>query len=327
MRRREFIGIIGGAVSAWPLAVARAGEAGDHSRRIGLLSGAPLDPNLVAAFERGLREQGWRIGQDITVEYRRAEGHFDRLPKLAAELVSLKVELIVAVSAPETSAAKGATETIPIIFAVHGDPIGTGDVQSLAHPGGNITGFSQMHPELSRKQLELLKECVPAISHVAILWNSANPTKRLDWQELTPAAKALGIILESREVRSPGDLDSVVSAITTQRPDALLTLGDPLTVSLKTVIAGFASQQRLPAMYPFRQFVDIGGLMSYGADLADLFRRAAGHVDKVLKGQKPGDLPVEQPTKFELVINLKTAKALDLTVPPTLLARADEVIE
>jgi putative ABC transport system substrate-binding protein len=184
-----------------------------------------------------------------------------------------------------------------------------------------------MHSELSRKQLELLKECVPTCSRVAILWNSANPAKALDWQELTPAAQALGILLESRDIRGPGDLDSVLSTIRTQRPDALLTLGDPLTVGLRAAIADFASEQRLPAMYPFRQFVDVGGLMSYGANLSDLFRRAAGYVDKVLKGTKPADLLVEQPTKFEFLINLKTARALGIEIPATLLARADEVIE
>jgi putative ABC transport system substrate-binding protein len=327
MQRREFITAVTGWVVAWPLAAACASAAGGRPRRIGVLSGTTLDSKLSDAFERGLRDLDWRTGQDITIEYRAAEGYFDRLPTLAAELVNLKVELILAVSAPETSAAKGATRSIPIVFAVHGDPIGTGDVQSLARPGGNITGFSQMHPELSRKQLELLKECVPVVSRVAILWNSANPTKALDWQELNPAAQALGILLESRGVRSPGDLDGVLSTIRTQRPDALLTLGDPLTVGLRVSIADFALEQRLPAMYPIRQFVDIGGLMSYGADIGDLFRRAAGHVDKILKGTKPSDLPVEQPTKFELVINLKTAGALGITLPPMVLARADEIIE
>jgi putative ABC transport system substrate-binding protein len=325
MQRREFITAVGGWVVAWPAAYASA--AGGRPRRIGVLFGATLDPTLTDAFESGLRDLDWRIGQDITIEYRTAEGHFDRLPSLAAELVNLKVELILAVSAPETSAAKGATRSIPIVFAGHGNPIGTGDVQSLARPGGNITGLSQMHPELSRKQLELLKECIPGVSRVAVFWNSANPAKAQDWYEMNLAAQKLGIVLDSREVRSPADLDGILSTTRTQRPDALITLGDPLTFTLRATITNLALELRLPAMYPFRPFVDIGGLMSYGADLGDLFRRAAGYVDKIFKGAKPSDLPVEQPTKFEFVINLKTAKVLGLELPATLLARADEVIE
>ena len=189
------------------------------------------------------------------------------------------------------------------------------------------TGLSQMHPELSRKQLQLLKEYVPTLSRIAVLWNSANPLKKNDWNELNPAAHALGLRLESREMQTPAEVDGTLASIRAQRPDGMLTLGDPLTVSLQSTIANFALEQHLPSMYPFRAFVDAGGLMSYGADLIDLFRRAAGYVDKILNGAKPGDLPVEQPIKFELVLNLKTAKTLGLTVPPTLLASADEVIE
>ena len=184
-----------------------------------------------------------------------------------------------------------------------------------------------MHPELSRKQLQLLKEYVPTLSRIAVLWNSANPLKKNDWNELNPAAHALGLRLESREMQTPAEVDGTLASMRAQRPDGMLTLGDPLTVSLQSTIANFALEQRLPSMYPFRAFVDAGGLMSYGADLIDLFRRAAGYVDKILNGAKPGDLPVEQPIKFELVLNLKTAKTLGLTVPPTLLASADEVIE
>jgi putative ABC transport system substrate-binding protein len=326
--RREFIAALGGSVIAWPLAM-YAGENGDRLRRIGLLGGGGSlrGSKLADAFEQGLRALDWRIGQDIAIEYRNADGDYRRLPALATELVKLGVELILAASAPETRAAKEVTKSIPIVFAIHGDPLEAGDVQSLAHPGGNITGLSQMHPELSRKQLELLKECVPNVARVAVLWNMANPLKARDWHELTVAAQMLGVVLSSPELRSPADLDHIVSTLEAQRPDALITLGDPLTFALMARITNFASEQRLPAMYPFRQFVDLGGLMSYGADLNDLFRRAAGYVDKILKGMKPSDLPVEQPTKFEFVINLKTAKALGLTVPPLLLARADEIIE
>jgi putative tryptophan/tyrosine transport system substrate-binding protein len=330
MRRREFIALLGGGLVAWPLADAGARNASDHLRRIGVLSALPLDivtPGM-SSFQQGLRDLGWHPGQDIAIEYRSAEGHFDRLPGLAAELANVGVELILAISGPETKAAKAATNgTIPIVFAVHGDPIGAGDIQSLARPGGTITGISQMHPELSRKQLELLKECVPALSRIAVMWNSANPIKARDWDELKPAARALGLQLESLEIRSPADLDGTLISIRAQRPDGLLILGDPLTATLQAAITTFAIEQHLPAMYPFRAFVDVGGLMSYGADHNDLFRRIAGYVDKILNGAKPGDLPVEQPTKFELVINLTTAKMIELSIPPTVLARADEVIE
>jgi putative ABC transport system substrate-binding protein len=330
MRRRKFIALLGGGLVAWPLADAGARNASDRVRRIGVLSALPLDivePGL-SVFQQGLQDLGWHSGRDIAIEYRSAEGYFDRLPGLAAELAGAGVELILAISGPETKAAKAATNgTIPIVFAVHGDPIGAGDIESLARPGGMITGISQMHPELSRKQLELLKECVPALSRIAVLWNSANPIKARDWIELKPAARALGLQLESREVRSPIDLDGTLTSITAQRPDGLLVLGDPLTTSLQVAIANFALKQLLPAMYPFRAFVDIGGLMSYGANHSDLFRRTAGYVDKILKGAKPGDLPVEQPTKFELIINLKIAKMIELSIPPTVLALADEVIE
>ena len=276
MKRRDFIG---GLLIAWPFAAVRASE----TRRISLLGGGGSlrGSKLSSAFEQGLRDLGWRLGQDIAFEYRNASGDLSRLPGLAAELVDLKVDLILAASAPESRAAKEVTKTIPIVFAIHGDPIGTGDVQSLAHPGGNLTGLSQMHPELSRKQLELLKESVPTLARVAVIWNSANPAKAQDWHELNLAAKTLGVLLISPELRSPADLDGILSTLRAQRPDALIVLGAPVIFSLVARITNFASEQRLPAMYPFRQFVDLGGLMSYGADLNDLFRRAAGYVDKI----------------------------------------------
>jgi putative ABC transport system substrate-binding protein len=282
---------------------------------------------LYNAFEQELKDRGWRIGENIVIEYCFAEGHLERLPALAAELVDHKVELIFAVTAPETRAAKAATRTIPIVFAAHGDPVDSGDVLSFAHPGGNATGLSQMHPELGRKQLEFLKTCVPNSTRIAVLWNPTNPVKARDWRELNPVAQAFGISLLSSEVRTSAEIHETLAAMARQSPDALLTLGDPLTFQLRSTIATFASAQRLSAMYPYREFVEAGGLMSYGPDHVDLFRRAADFVDKILKGNKPEDLPVEQPTKFELVINLKTAKALGLTIPPTLLARTDEVID
>jgi len=328
MRRRDFIGVVAGLM-AWPLAEAEGGNKTGRVRRIGFLSGVQLRQDTeIAPFESGLRDVGWHPGQDIAIEYRSVAGQLDRLPALAAELVNSDVELIVALSAPETKAAKEATKgRIPVVFAINGDPLGNGDVRTLARPGGMITGLSQMHPELSLKQLELLKECVPAVSRVAVMWNAANPSKVNDWKQISSVAPSLGIALQSYELRSPSDLDGVLTAMRIDRPDALFTLSDPLTASLRVAIARFATEQRLPTIFPLRVFVDDGGLMSYGADIANLLRRVGDYIDKILNGAKPGDLPVEQPTKFELVINLKTAKAIGLSIPPNLIARADEVIE
>ena len=329
MRRREFIALVSGSLLNWPFGSAVARDESGRLRRIGVLSAVPIagSPGL-RAFEQGLRELGWRPGEDIIIEYRFGDGRSDRLPALALELANLGVELIVASSGAETKPAITATKgAIPIVFAVHGNPIGAGDIESLAHPGGMATGLSQMHPELSRKQLELLRECVPALSRVAVLWNSANPLKAKDWDELRPAAQSLGLQLESRSMEKTADIDGVYAALKAQPPSGILILGDPLTYSLRQAIADFAIAQHLPGMFPFRYFTDAGGLMSYGADLTDLYRRAAVYVDKILNGAKPGNLPVEQPVKFEMVINLRTAKMLDLQIPPALLARADDVIE
>ena len=284
-------------------------------------------PHLDDAFRKGLRDLGWIEGQNIALEYRYSEGRLERLPDQAADLVRSNVDVIVAWAAPEAGAAEMATRTIPIVFLTHGDPVGSGQVASLARPGGNMTGLRQMLPELTTKQLELLRHAVPSISRVAVFWNSASRIKRLDMGELQHAARALGVTLQSREVRTLDDFDSVFVATKRERPDALLTLVDPVTFTQRHLIAEFAARERLPAMYAVREFVEAGGLMSYGVDLRDLFRRGASYVDKILKGVKPGDLPIEQPTKFELVINLKTAKALGLTIPQSLLQRADQVIE
>jgi putative ABC transport system substrate-binding protein len=328
MKRRDFIFVLAGSI-AWPLAKAKGGNRTGHVRRVGFLSGVPLRQDIeIASFEGGLRDVGWLPGQDIVIEYRSVAGQLDRLPALAAELVDGGIELIVALSAPETKAAKEATKgSIPVVFAINGDPLGNGDVQTLAHPGGMITGLSQMHPELSLKQLELLKECVPAVSRVGVIWNSANPSKVTDWKLINSVAPSLGFVLQSHELRSPADLDGVLSAIRIDRPDALFTLSDPLTASLRVAIARFATEQRLPTIFPLRVFVDDGGLMSYGADTANLLRRVGDYIDKILNGAKPSDLPVEQPTKFELVINVRTAKAIGLSVPLNIIARADDVIE
>jgi len=326
------IGAVAVVLVTLPCLIPAAPSAAEPERkatffRLGFLWGLPPIAEWTAAFDQGLAELGWVNGQNITVDHRSADGHFDRLPALTAELISLKVNLIVALSAPETAAAKKVAGAIPIVFVVHGDPIGSGDIQSLAHPGGHITGLSQMHPELSTKQLDLLKQIAPGMSRAGVLWNAANPAKLADWRELKPAAQTLGVVLQSFEVRAPEDFDGAFAAIGEQQPDALLTLGDPLTVTMRTSLADFALKQRLPAMFTHRQFVEVGGLASYGANFPDLFRRAAAYVDKILKGADPGDLPVQQPVKFELFLNLKTARALGLTFPPSLVQLADQVIE
>jgi putative ABC transport system substrate-binding protein len=295
-------------------------------RRIGYLYGPPDSPGHVV-FEEALQRLGWVKDRNIAIDYRSAKGDLERLPALAAELVALRVELIVATTAAETSAARRATRNIPIVFVAHGDPVRTGDVASLAHPGGNVTGFSQAHPDLSGKQLQLLKELVPEIRRIAVLWNATVPAKDDDWRALRPAAQAEGIALQSRELRSQTDLAGALASIKKDRPDALLILGDPLLFTLRKEIADFAIGQRLPTMYPWQSGVSAGGLVSYSADLNDLFRRAAGYVDEILRGATPSQLPVQQPLKFELTVNLKTARALGISVPQAVLLQADRMIE
>ena len=295
--------------------------------KLGFLMGMDRQPAWTAAFEQGLETFGWSPGRNVEIEYRSAEGNFDRLPTICSDLVSHGVDLILAVSAPETAAAKQCTSTVPIVFAIHGDPVGTGDVESLAHPGGNATGMSQTQGDLVSKLLDLLKTAVPSASRVAVLWNSTVRSKQHDLKEATAAAPKLRIALDSYEVRAPADFDGAFSAISEHRPDALVVFGDPMVVKYRAAITDFAARARLPAMYPQRQFVDTGGLMSYSADLTELFRLSSRIVDKILKGANPADIPVEQPTKFEFIINMKTADALGLTLPPTLLSLADELIE
>jgi putative ABC transport system substrate-binding protein len=246
---------------------------------------------------------------------------------LAAELVRLNLDVIVAAGTLAPLAAKRATATIPIVMTSGGDPLGSGLVASLARPGGNVTGLSLMAPDLAGKRLELLKEVAPGLSRVAVLWNAANPYSALVFKETERAAETLKIKVQSLELRSPDDLDGALEAAMRQNVSGLITVEDPLTISCRQQVAEFATKNRLPAIYGLREFVDAGGLIAYGAHIADLYRRAAGYVDKILKGAKPADLPIEQPIKFELVINLRTAKALGLEIPPMLLARADDVIE
>ncbi len=278
------------------------------------------------AFRQGLKDLGYVEGQNIFIEWRFAAGQADQDKTIVDELVRLNVDIIVTDGNRSTSAAKNATRTIPIVMAVSGDPLGAGLVKTLARPGGNITGLTLLSPELSGKRLEILKETMPKISHVAVLFNPSNPGATLYLNEVQVAAKSLGLQLQTLKASSPTELASALSGAVTGRAHALITLPDAMLFSSRVQVAKFAAQNRVPAMFPESEFVNEGGLMSYGPNLPDLFRRAAVYVDKILKGAKPADLPVEQPTKFELVINLKTAKQIGLTIPQTVLYRADRVI-
>jgi putative ABC transport system substrate-binding protein len=317
------------ALLAAPLAV--EAQPGAKVPRIGWL---PI--NLAAApinlepFRQGLRDLGYVEGRDLVIETRDAEGKLERLPALAAELVALKVDVIVAPGTPQALAAKKATKTIPIVFIGAADPVADGLVTSLARPGGNATGSSNFAWELVGKRLELLKQAVPGVSRVAVLWQPGAVAERVEkdiLKDAEVAARALGVRPQFVEARGPDDVDRAVSDMTRARADALAVLPSAMFVSERRRLVGLAAKNRLPTVYGSREFVDAGGLMSYGPNIADLNRRAATYVDKILKGSKPADLPVERPTKFEVVINLKTAKALGLTIPPSVLARADQVIE
>ena len=308
------------------LVSARLAEAQQPKKvpRIGFVSASrqPWD----AAFRQGLRELGYVEGQNIMIDYRYAEGKFERLPDLAGELVRLKVDVIVAGETEAIRAAKQSTSAIPIIMAVTADPVGSGFVASLARPGGNITGLTSLSPDLSGKRLELLKETVTRLARVAVLWNSGNPDNAAQLKETESAANVLGVQLQSIGVRNSNDFDEAFSTITKGRPGALYALGDSLIATSRKRIVDFAANNRLASMFSTRQAVEAGALMSYGTNFLDLFRRAATYVDKILKGAKPADLPVEQPTKFEFVINLKAAEQIGLTIPQSVLYRADKVI-
>jgi ABC-type uncharacterized transport system substrate-binding protein len=297
--------------------------------RIGWLTGSSLSAQAARheAFRQGLRELGYVEGKNIVIEYRNTEGKLDRLPSLAAELVRLKVDIIVTTSPAPTRAAKEATSTIPIVFAQDGDPVASGFVASLARPGGNITGLSTLAPELSGKRLELLKEVVPKLSRVAVFGTSTTPSTAPTIKETELAAGALGVKLQYLDVLDPKDIETAFRTATKGRADAVLVLAGPVVLFQRTQIAELALKSRLPAIYPQTEFTEAGGLMYYGANTPDMYWRAATYVDKILKGARPGDLPVEQPTKFELVINLKTAKQIGVTIPPNVLARADKVIK
>jgi putative ABC transport system substrate-binding protein len=315
---------------AAPLATATA-QPPEKVPRVGYLSpGSPSEPfrqRRFEAFRQGLRELGYVEGQNIAIESRWAEGKYDRYPALAADLVRLKVDVIVAVGGRASEVAKHATRTIPIVMSVVIDPLGSGLVASLARPGGNVTGISLMTPDLVGKQLEVLKEVVPKVSRVALLWNPDNPGSAAQLREAEAAARALGVRLQILAARDPQEIDSAFAAMTRGRAAALVVLADAILLNQRRQIAELAAERRLPAVYGPSEHAEAGGLMAYSANLLDLERRAATYVDKILKGAKPADLPVQQPTKFELVINLKTAKALGLTIPPSLVLRADQVIE
>jgi putative ABC transport system substrate-binding protein len=297
--------------------------------RIGFLlaSSASANSARVEAFRQGLRELGYVEGKNIVIESRYAEGKIDRLPALVADLVRLKVDVILSAGPAVTRPASEATKTIPIVMAQDGDPVANGFVASLARPGGNITGLSTLAPELSGKQLELLKEIVPKLSHVAVLGTSTRPGNAQALKEIELAAGALKVQLQYLDVLATKDIETAFRAASKGRADAVLMLGNPVATSQRTQITDLAVKNRLPVIYDRPEFVEDGGLMTYSVSQNDLFRRAATYVDKILKGAKPSDLPVEQPIKFELVINLKAAKQIGLTIPPNVLARADKVIK
>jgi putative ABC transport system substrate-binding protein len=313
------------------LAVSFPAEAQQPAKipRIGFLAtnSPTTSPTRYEAFRSGLREHGYVEGKNIVIEWRYAESKADRLPGLAAELVRLKVDVIVTAGPSSTRASKEATTTIPIVMTNDPDPVATGVVASLARPGGNITGLATLSPEISGKQLELLKEIVPRLSRVAVLGTSTQPGNAQSLKETELAAGAFGVKLQYLDVLDPKDIETAFRAAGKRRADVVLVLGGPVLNSHRTQIADLAAKNRLPAVYPQPEFMDAGGLMFYGPSITEMFRRAATYVDRILKGAKPGDLPVEQPKKFELEINLKAAKQIGLTIPPNVLVRADKVIK
>jgi putative ABC transport system substrate-binding protein len=326
MDRRTFISALAGAVLGAPLTA--AGQPARKDYRIGFLLLAPRDVQLylTAAFEAGLRDKGHTPGRDVVIEYRSADGHVDRLPELAAELVRLKVDVIVTGVNPAASAAKRATGTIPIVMASSFFPVEDGLVASLARPGGNVTGLTQEAGEEVAKRFQLLREVTPKLMRVATLSGKGMSYSPYFLKALERSAHDVGVVVLPFEFQGPDDIGRVFFEIERARAEALIVFGGPITLDQRSVIASLTTEKRLPAAWTDKQFVLDGGLMSYGADVADIWRRSAGFVDRILKGAKPADLPVEQPTKFVLAINLKTAKALGITIPQSLLLRADEVI-
>jgi putative ABC transport system substrate-binding protein len=327
IRRREFIALLGGAAAAWPVA-ARAQQRAIPV--IGYLSSFPADinPIFTQAFQQGLKEAGFIEGRNVAIEYRwDEEGRYDRLPMMAADLVGRDVAVLFASPIPAALAAKAATASIPIVFAIGSDPVETGLVASLNRPGGNITGATFLSVALGAKRLELLRDLIPKLASIGLLVNSTNPNAMLQTTDMQTAANRLGLQFNVLSASSHSDLENAFGALAQRRTDALVVSADPFFISHRDQLVALAARHALPAIYYAREFVAAGGLVSYASSFADSFHQAAGYVARVLRGDKPADLPVLQPTKFELVINLKTAKALGLQVPETLLARADEVIE
>jgi putative ABC transport system substrate-binding protein len=325
--RRAFLGTLVGGFLTIPLAA--EAQRGGKVWRVGFLAGGVRPPDAAPplALRQALQELGYIEGRNVSYLGRWADAKQDRLPGLAVELVSLKVDVTVTFGGPAAEAAKAATSTIPIVIASPGDAVGLGLIASLARPGGNITGITDRATELSAKRLELLKEAVPKASRIAVLWNANNRSMTLRYQEIERAARILRVVVQPLGVREPDDFDVAFSEMTRGRPDALFLVTDALTTLNRKRVLDFAAAHRIPAMYEFGFLVRDGGLMSYGANLDDIFRRAAVYIDRIFKGAKPAELPVEQPTRYYLLVNLKTAKALGLTIPQSLLARADEVIQ
>jgi putative ABC transport system substrate-binding protein len=332
MRRREFVTLVVGAAVAWSSCL-RAEHASKIRRIWFMVTGSLQSPEqqaIIDAFLQGLRERGHVEGQNIVIEYRAADGKIDRFPELARDLVDRHPDLIVASNTPAALAAKRATTTTPIVVAVMGDPVGDGLVASLARPAGNITGLTFLGPELATKRLELLKQALPTVSRVASLWHPgaySESTMKQMLRAIEGGAGTLSMQLQLVEVKGAGEFDRAFENMTRERAEALIVMPSPMLFSERRKIVDLTTKHRLPSIAMDRAFVELGGLLAYGVSIRDLFRRAGVYVDKVLEGSKPADLPVEQPTKFEMVVNLKTAKALGLEISPTLLARADEVIE
>jgi putative ABC transport system substrate-binding protein len=327
MGRREFLIGLGAALAS-PLR-ARA-QLPRTMYRVGFLGNttAALEANILEPFRQGLRDLGYEEGRNITIEYRWAEGNYERLPGLIAELVALNLDVMVTAGTPAALAVKKAAISVPLVVAAFGDPVGTGVVPSLAHPAGNITGLSAMAPELEGKRLQLLGEVVPKLSHVAVMWNPLNAVfQEISIRQLNDAGEALQIKVQPVAVRVAEDLDAAFATLVKDKPQALIILADRIFLHNRARLIDFATRNRLPGVYAYRELVEAGGLMSYGPSYEDMHRRAATYVDKILKGAKPADLPIEQPTRFNLVINRTAAQALGLTIPPLILARADEVIE
>jgi putative ABC transport system substrate-binding protein len=324
--RREFLISLGAAL-AWSFP-ARA-QLPRRMYRIGFLgnSTAALEANLTKAFRQGLRDLGYEEGRNITIEYRWAEGKYERFPALIAELVALDLDVIVTAGTPAALAVKKAAISVPLVLAAIGDPVGVGVVPSLARPAGNITGLSAMATDLEGKRLQLLGEVVPGLSHVAVMWNPLNEFQEISIRQLNAAGEALKIKMQPVAVGVAEDLDAAFATLVKDKPQALIILADRIFLHNRARLMDFATQNRLPGVYAYRELVEAGGLMSFGPSYEDLHRRAATYVDKILKGAKPADLPIEQPTKFNLVINRRAAEALGLTIPGSILARADEVIE